>query len=179
MKRHRKGTTEELSAIENGVVTITITGRTGRAHTVLLDEADLGIWNAHPWYIAPDRPGGRFYVVRKREEGGKEYLHRRIANTPNGLDTDHRSGDTLDNRRANLRPCTRSQNAANAKLRTDNTSGAKGVRQKGDKWEAFIRVNYRMIYLGLYHAKGAAVSARRDAERALFGEFAPSARRAA
>lgn len=40
---------------------------------------------------------------------------------------DHVNGLTLDNRPCNLRAATLSDNAANTKYRTDNTSGVKGV----------------------------------------------------
>jgi hypothetical protein len=55
------------------------------------------------------------------------FVHRLIMGFPEGMDVDHINGNALDNRRENLRVCTRSQNAMNKKLRSDSTTGYKGV----------------------------------------------------
>lgn len=55
-------------------------------------------------------------------------LHHLIIGCPlNKKSTDHINRNPLDNRRSNLRITTQSQNVFNAKLRSDNTSGHKGV----------------------------------------------------
>ena len=50
-------------------------------------------------------------------------LHRVIAGTPVGMETDHRDRDGLNNRRNNLRNATIAQNRQNAAISADNTSG--------------------------------------------------------
>ena len=57
----------------------------------------------------------------------KKSIHRIVMNNPKGMDVDHINGDTLDNRKENLRICTRSQNCRNRKLRADSSTGMKGV----------------------------------------------------
>lgn len=42
--------------------------------------------------------------------GRRVYMHRAVANTPDDMDTDHINRDKLDNRRRNLRVCSRSEN---------------------------------------------------------------------
>ena len=90
------------------------------------------------------------------------------------LVVDHINGNVLDNRRANLRICTNTQNARNCKLSKNNTSGYVGVRMtKSGKWHAQIMVNRKEINLGRYEKLEDAIKARREGEIRYFGEFAP------
>ena len=56
------------------------------------------------------------------------YLHRMVLGLERGdkRQADHIDRNTLNNTRQNLRIATQTQNAMNAKLRTDNTSGCNG-----------------------------------------------------
>jgi hypothetical protein len=86
---------------------------------------------------------------------------------------DHRDGDPANNRWANLRLATRSQNAANKRRPQHNTSGFKGVsRCASGKWRARVSKNGRAIHLGRYSTPQAAHDAYVAAARKLFGEFA-------
>jgi len=77
------------------------------------------------------------------------YMHRQIANTPIGMDTDHINGDKLDNRGENLRVVDHKTNLnAYMKLDKRNKSGYRGVSSyKGNKWRARVG---RGGYLGIY-----------------------------
>lgn len=87
--------------------------------------------------------------------------------------TDHRGRIKGDNRIAELRPATQSQNMANTALRSDNTSGVKGVwRNRCGKWCAEIKVRGRKIHLGTFDELQKAAAVRRSAAINLFGEFA-------
>lgn len=102
-------------------------------------------------------------------------LSRFITNTTNpNIEVDHKNHDTLDNRKENLRPCTRSQNRANQLIRIDNTSGAKGVSWKKDvkKWEAYIDFNGKRKRLGYFTNKKEAIMAYNKAAITYYGEFA-------
>ena len=68
-------------------------------------------------------------------------VHRVIAGTPVGMETDHRDRDGLNNRRSNLRNATIAQNRSNAAISADNTSGVKGVCR--DKWTGREGANLR------------------------------------
>lgn len=103
------------------------------------------------------------------------FLHKLIMNDlENQYDIDRI--DTLnhqDNRKQNLRKCTRRENNRNCRLQKNNKSGVCGVKwHKRDKiWESVIRVNYKDIYLGRFDDFNLAVEARKKAEERYFGEW--------
>lgn len=89
---------------------------------------------------------------------------------------DHIDGDRANDRWANLRPASFSQNAANAKRRHDQQH-AKGVSQikKTGRWVASIHLNNRKIHLGCFATSEAAAAAYAAAAREAFGQFARTA----
>lgn len=91
------------------------------------------------------------------------------------MEVDHINRNKLDNRRENLRICSRLENVRNTGLRTNNSSGVIGVyyRERFKKWHASIRINGKAKSLGYYHDKKDAIAARKRAEIKYFGEFAP------
>lgn len=66
---------------------------------------------------------------------------------------DHKYRIPSDNEIDNLRPATAAQNQQNAKIRTDNTSGVKGVgwHKKTGKWSARISLNGIRLNIGLFN----------------------------
>lgn len=90
---------------------------------------------------------------------------------------DHINGNKSDNRAGNLREASNAENMRAVPPKKSNRSGASGVmwdRARG-QWRAQIKVNYRLINLGRFSTKDAALAARQKAERQYFGEFAPRA----
>jgi hypothetical protein len=102
-------------------------------------------------------------------------MHQIIMPLEDGLVPDHIHGPTTrnDNRKSNLRPATQTQNLMNTKLRSNNTSGVKGVRWRKDtgKWTATIWVDKKCISLGCFTEFDNAVKARKEAEEKYFGDF--------
>ncbi len=82
---------------------------------------------------------------------------------------DHRNRVRNDNRFVNLRLASKAENAQNAKVRENNTSGHKGVSwsNRQQRWYAYITHQQRMQNLGLYTDINDAVAARKAAEARL------------
>ena len=91
-----------------------------------------------------------------------------------GLDGwDHINHDkTLDNRKSNLRPATKSEQSQNTGMFKNNTSGIKGVGwdKLHQKWRAYIGINHKTIYLGLFADKNDAIKTRLEAELKYFSD---------
>lgn len=92
---------------------------------------------------------------------------------PTGV-LDHMNGDRADNRIANLRDCSVSQNNANRGKQANNTSGIKGVffNRNARKWSSSINCRRRFYYLGLFKTADEAAAAYARKAKELFGEFA-------
>ena len=102
------------------------------------------------------------------------YMHRFILDAKPGELVDHINGDTLDNRRANLRLCSNAENLRNRGATRTNRSGFKGVSwsRVGEAWIAQITVNYECVHLGYFKTKEDAAKAYDDAALRYHGEFA-------
>lgn len=124
---------------------------------------------------------GRISIHGYREIGVDYALHRahRLAylymtgEWP-ALDIDHINRDRSDNRWANLRLATPTENSGNQDLRTNNRTGLKGVYwdKSRNKWHAQIRIDGRKTNLGRFDTAAEAAAAHDKAALRAFGEFA-------
>lgn len=154
-----------------------------KGYKTLIDPIDVDLL-AWRWNVQI-KHGGKCYACRivsgpKTKRWTWVGLHRLILERKLGRQllskeyTDHINGDSLDNRRDNLRVCTCAQNLRNARKRSDNTSGYKGVtyRSRDSIWEANIQVDGKQIYLGRFQTAEAAYGAYCEAAVKYHGEFA-------
>lgn len=114
----------------------------------------------------------RVYVVSK-ENGKTIYLHRFVMCPSKNMDVDHKNHDTFDNRKSELRVCTRSENTSNMKIRKGYSSKCKGVSWDNNrkKWVASITLKRKTISLGRYDSEKDACIAYNKKAKELFGEF--------
>lgn len=136
-----------------------------------VDDEDYDFLNQWAW-----QSNGK-YVVRQTASNGSFYMGHEILKRHgfiiNGL-VDHKDRDPLNNQKGNLRDATRSQNGANSKLQSNNTSGYRGVgfHRKLQKWTAEITVRGTHIRLGCFHDPVEAAKAYDKAAKRYFGDFA-------
>lgn len=141
-----------------------------------VDNADFEWLNQWKWH-ALLRRNGKFHARRTvgaHPNQKQIYIHRIIFGATSGEQIDHKNGNSLDNRRRNLRRCSTSQNSCNRGAPRTNTSGFKGVswHKQLSMWRARIGVCSRDIYLGLFSSAVAASRAYKAAARKYHGEFA-------
>lgn len=114
---------------------IELSGKRGKGHRTIVDEETYKLYGHLTWHLSDTG-----YAVRRTEEGTIR-LHRLVADTPEGLFTDHKNHDKLDNRASNLRVVTQKENMANYK-------GAKGY--VWDKSKGMWMVRYKSTFYGRY-----------------------------
>ena len=124
------------------------------------------------WIEVEDCKSGYRSIEARNLEDGKRI---KMTNVIGCKNFDHKNRNPLDNRKANLRKTTHTQNMQNCSLRSNNTSGITGVdwHKKTLKWRARIVVNGVELLLGSYINFEDAVRARLQGEKKYFGEFAP------
>lgn len=142
----------------------------------IVDDADFDWLSQWKWYAQVNESGG-FYAARRITRGKLIYMHRVINDTPEGLNTDHRDGDGLNNQRHNLRTATQLQNMMNRRGKKRGTSKHKGVylsvgSNKSKIWAAGIRINGRLKFLGRFATEDEAGQAYANAAKTHFGEYA-------
>ena len=140
--------------------------------SALIDASDADRVSRHHWWLRTGRSGVRYAQTRDGLS-----MHRLILGLSKGdaAHVDHINGDGLDNRRCNLRTCTKGQNAMNARKprhKRRQWSKYKGVCRHGRKWQAYVFIDGRMLNLGLFETEYDAACARDAAARWVYGEFA-------
>jgi len=143
-------------------------GVTAKGEQFIIDADDQVLIQPYSWYKTNNG-----YIATRDSMDNLILLHRLIMGVEGKSVIDHINHDTTDNRRENLRISTYSENMFNAKLRSDNSTGATGVHwsfQRG-KWQAEIQVRGKTHHLGFFEDIEDAVVARKAGEEKYFGEY--------
>lgn len=153
-------------SVQNGEAVIDVSSAKFPNHATRIDEADLHLitGSSRRWYISKTKVGSP-YVVRNvgaKDTQRTELLHRVIlglteANNPG----DHENGDTLNNRRSNLRPATTSQNLRNQSGHRNSSSAYLGVSwcKRDQRWRAHCQIDKKHRALGSFKTEDEAARA--------------------
>jgi len=132
------------------------------------------------WYSSYTAKNTNYYRPKanyKDENGNKHTvnMHRLILGDSAHEVVDHIDHNTFNNRKYNLRGCTRRENNCNMSLRSNNTTGISGVHwyKAYGTYLASLNKDGKHHSLGYYDNKDDAIRARLVGEAKYFGEFAP------
>lgn len=161
-----------------------------RGYVALVDDKDYVAMSAHKWMARVSKHG----VYASRRESRKHeqvslrgrviYMHRQLVGLEpahENMMVDHVNGNTLDNRRANLRVVTAIQNSwnrvgASTRYGQPVTSAYRGVHKAGGadsaKWVAQITVAGRKRHLGMFTDEVTAARAFDEAAVLLYKTYA-------
>lgn len=170
----------------------------GGGYSAIVDDDDYEWLSKLRWYAVKTGSNKQYVAVKTQllrvwddgfTWGRAEQMHRlilgRTATLNKDIHVDHINGNSLDNRKENLRTCSRTENARNSKKRiTHNgkpcSSKYKGVMwypwnkmlETGTPWNAQIRHNNKLHNLGYFATEEMAAKAYDAMAVTLFGEYA-------
>ncbi len=138
-----------------------------------VDDADYEYLNQWKWRH------NEGYATRTLLPGRRHINMHRILmglSLGDGKEVDHINGDGLDNRRCNLRLCTRSQNNFNQGIRRTvaKTSKYRGVSWDTNrcKWRVHLQAYGKQVHVGRFGTEDEAATAWNKVAVEQYGEFA-------
>jgi hypothetical protein len=149
-RRRRPGKPLRVARIDGDTAYLELT----KGFIVVLDAADVPLVEAWNWCALMGT--GTPYAVRlQRLPGGAKIfvrMHRFLMQAPPHLIVDHEDGDTLNNRRKNLRLVDEFASNQNRRRPSHNTSGFRGVSwcARNGRWQASIQYQSVAHHLGYF-----------------------------
>ena len=143
-----------------------------QGYETLIDDSDIFLISKFKWYARICKR--KIYAARHRRKYEKRgpdiiYLHRFLMNPKVDMKIDHKNGNTLDNRKSNLRICTHAENIRNSKKHNGH-SQYKGVvwNKQIKRWTAKIQDRH----IGTFLREEEAARAYDNKAKETFGEYA-------
>lgn len=131
------------------ITTLTIDG-----HDVIVDCQDLHLFDGRAWRVR--KLGKKPYLKWQTTTKGKRKttsFHRLITGAKENEIVDHINGNSLDNRRMNLRIVNWTQNAWNRAHPRTAKSRFNGAGWSNGRWQVSIRDGKRQIYIGRFESE--------------------------
>lgn len=141
-----------------------------RGAVAIVDDADYDYLSQFKWYMSSHGYARTCRTVARKEIS----MHRLVIGAKDGELVDHINHNKLDNRKSNLRICTRSENQMNRKA-IKGASAYKGVFKSlsAEKpWKAVISFGGKRVNLGQYPTEVEAAFAYDLAAKEYHKEFA-------
>jgi hypothetical protein len=123
-----------------------------QGQVAIVDDSDFERINQWKWHAVCAK--GKWYA-RSVIMGKNVWMHHLIIKQQVGQETDHKSGNGLDNRQRNLRTVTHAVNCKNRQANKGGTSKYKGVYwfARIQKWSARIKDDGKNYFLGNYNSE--------------------------
>jgi hypothetical protein len=133
----------------------------------LVDDEDYELVSKFNWHKHKSSSYGQYYASSNVK------MHRLVMDAKPGEIIDHINGDSLDNRKENLRLCTHSQNQQNTQSR-GGSSRYKGVsyNKKAKKWRGGFFIHGKTYYCGSFESEDECARAVDKKRLEICGEFA-------
>ena len=137
----------------------------------VIDRSDYDLVSKYKWHLQIDTYTS--YAASKIN-GKIIKLHRFIMDCPPLLEVDHKNGNGLDNRRCNLRVCTKSQNQLRRQIYRKTSSRYRGVSwcKNNKKWRVQARISGKKFSIGYFHNEIAAAKKYNEIAIKHHGDFA-------
>ena len=148
-----------------------------KGYKAIVDKEDLPLLSNYSWCSYKANGKEAAYAKSGITIDGKQHtlrMHRLLLGLPiNTIEVDHINGNGLDNRRINLRLCSRTENNRNAKKRSDSYhSKFKGVSQRKNRWRCVIGSKLVRKHLGYFDTEIEAAKAYNKEAKMRYGSFA-------
>jgi len=153
------------------MITMSIKSKVYGEVNYFIDDDDFEKISKYNWCLSYDKKLDGFYV---RSTCKNIKIHRLITDCPSDKVVDHINHNTLDNRKENLRICTRSENLRNCKkYKNGYVSKYKGLNLlPSGNFQVRIQYNKKPLWLGTYKTEKEAAEIYNKKALELFGEFA-------
>ena len=126
----------------------------------IVSDEDYSRLAVHKWRAIESKPGYVYACRNEPKTGARIRMHREVCAARRGQVVDHINGNTLDNRRENLRAVTYAQNSQNITRPTRSSSGYRNVYRQGSGYIVRAYRDGKRIYCGWHATLEAAVEAR-------------------